>query len=83
MKWALELEEFEVIYKPRIAIKGQALADLLDEFTYPVDPVEEAELPDLPPNLQLAIPTWVLHVDRFSNKQSNGTGIILTTPKGI
>ena len=39
MKWALELEEFEVIYRPRTVIKGQALADFLVEFTYP----EEAE----------------------------------------
>ena len=37
----LELKEFEVLYKPRTAIKGQALADFLAEFTYPEDPAEE------------------------------------------
>ena len=42
MKWALELEEFEVIYQPRTAIKGQALADFLVEFTYPEE-TEQAE----------------------------------------
>ena len=35
MKWAFELEEFEVFYGPRTMIKGQALADLIAEFTYP------------------------------------------------
>ena len=44
MKWALELEEFEVFYKPWIAIKGQALEDILVEFTYSEDPVEEVDL---------------------------------------
>ena len=29
MKWALELEEFEVIYRPRTAIKGQDLGGFL------------------------------------------------------
>ena len=34
MKWAFELEELEVIYKLRTAIKGQELANFLAEFTY-------------------------------------------------
>ena len=57
MKWALELEEFEVIYRPRTAIKGLALANFLFEFTYPKDLVEEAKPLGLPPDLQPAIPT--------------------------
>ena len=60
MKWALELEEFEVIYKPRTVIKGQAFTDFLVEFTYPEGPLEEVTPPSLPPNLQPAILTSVL-----------------------
>ena len=56
VKWALELEEFEVVYRPRIAIKDQALADFLVEFTYPED-TEEMDPVSLPPDLQTAIPT--------------------------
>ena len=41
MKWVLELEEFEVLYKPRTVIKGQAIADFQAEFTYLEDQVEE------------------------------------------
>ena len=51
MKWALELKKFEVLYKPRILIKGQALVDFLVEFTYPEDPTEEAVPTSLPPDL--------------------------------
>ena len=82
MKWALELEEFEVVYRPRIAIKGQALADFLVKFTYPGE-TEQAEPVVLTPNPQESIPTWVLYVDGSSNSQGSGVGIILTTPEGI
>lgn len=37
-KWSSELLPFEIIYKPRRAIKSQVLADFLAEWT-------EAELP--------------------------------------
>ena len=79
MKWALELEEFEVIYQPRIAIKGQALADFLVEFMYPGE-TEQVEPVTLTPDLRAAISTWVLYVDGSSNSQGSGAGIILTTP---
>ena len=49
MKWAFELEEFKVLYRPRIAIKGQVLADFLADFTYPGELDEEIALPELPP----------------------------------
>ena len=54
IKGALELEEFEVLYKPRIVIKGQALVDFMVEFTYSEDTTEEAVPTSLPPDLQLA-----------------------------
>ena len=57
MKWALKLEEFEVLYKPRIAIKGQALADFLAKLTYPEDPTEEVTPTCLPTNLKQEVPT--------------------------
>ena len=72
-----------MVYRPQMAIKGQALANILVEFTYLEDPVEEAESFRLPPDLQSAIPTWVLYVDGSSNMHGSGAGIILTTLEGI
>ena len=80
MKWAFELEEFELVYRPRTAIKYQALVDFLAEFTYLENPIEEPTQPNLPLELQASILTWVLYVDRFSNNQGSGTGMILTIP---
>ena len=33
MKWAIELSEFDIRYKPRTAVKGHILADFIIEFT--------------------------------------------------
>ncbi|CAL8175031.1 unnamed protein product [Prunus armeniaca] len=35
VKWAIELGEFDIHYKPRLATKGQAVADFILEFTNP------------------------------------------------
>ena len=31
--WAIELSKFDIQYRPRMAIKGQAVADFIAEFT--------------------------------------------------
>ncbi|KAI5316973.1 hypothetical protein L3X38_036680 [Prunus dulcis] len=35
VKWAIELGEFDIHYKPRPATKGQVVADFISEFTKP------------------------------------------------
>lgn len=32
MKWAMELSEFDISYKPRASVNGQALANFIAEF---------------------------------------------------
>ena len=41
MKWAIELSEFDIRYRPKTAIKGQVLADFVMEFTS-VEPARDA-----------------------------------------
>ena len=45
-KWALLLQEFEIIYVPQKAIKGQALADFLANHPIPNDWELSNDLPD-------------------------------------
>ena len=48
MKWAIELSEFDIRYKPRAIVKWQILADFIIEFT-PAQTTEATQLvPDLP-----------------------------------
>ena len=35
VQWAIELSQFDIEYLPRTAIKAQALADFIAEFTFP------------------------------------------------
>ena len=75
IKWAIELSEFDIIYKPKTAIRGQVLADFVMEFTS----VELAEDTQTTPDL----PIWKLSVDGAANAQGSGAGIILTSLEGI
>ena len=75
MKWAIELSEFDIRYKPKTAIKGQVLADFVMEFT-PAEPVENTQAPT-------DLPIWKLSIDGATNAQGSGAGLILTSPEGI
>jgi hypothetical protein len=43
-KWAIELSIYDIVYKPRIAIKAQALSDFVVEWTEIQTPPKEREL---------------------------------------
>ena len=75
MKWAIELSEFDIRYRPKTAIKGQVLADFVMEFTS-AEPARDAQA-------TTDLSTWKLSVDRASNAQGSGAGLILTSPEGI
>ena len=75
MKWAIELSEFDIIYKPKTAIKWQIFADFVMEFT-------SAELAEATqPTSDLLI--WRLSVDRPINAQGSCASLILTSSEGI
>lgn len=40
VQWVIELNQFDIEYKPRTTIKAQVLVDFIEEFTVPED--EEA-----------------------------------------
>ena len=59
MKWAIELSEFDIRYKPKDAIKGQILADFVMEFIS-TEPAENAQK-------RTDLPIWKLSVDGATN----------------
>lgn len=63
VKWAIELNQFEIEYKPQIAIKAQALANFVAEFTM-MDPDPKAKY-------------WTIHVDGSLAVGVGGVGMIL------
>ena len=53
IKWSFRIEDFDINYKLRTAIKGRAISNFLVEFTYTEDTEEEVVLLEL----QSSIPT--------------------------
>ncbi|XP_057775328.1 uncharacterized protein LOC130994298 [Salvia miltiorrhiza] len=80
-KWAVELSEYDITYKPRTALKSQVLADFIVDFTPDLTMQADKELccmteePD-----QTGI--WKLYVDGSSNVRGSGLGVVLSSPRG-
>ncbi|XP_027157186.1 uncharacterized protein LOC113758608 [Coffea eugenioides] len=77
IKWTVELAEHDIGYRPRTAIKTQALADLLAEgasltLTEQSSPPIEAQPGE----------SWILFVDGASSKEGSGAGLLLISPTG-
>jgi ribonuclease HI len=70
-KWAIELSMYDIIYKPRIAIKVQALRDFVAEWTEIQTPPKKRELE-----------YWTINFDGSLQLQGVGAGILVTSPKG-
>ncbi|XP_056688315.1 uncharacterized protein [Spinacia oleracea] len=68
LKWAIELSEFDLEFRPRTAIKAQALADFIVEASYQEDEVQ-AEV-------------WDVSVDGSAAQKGSGAGIIMKSPAG-
>lgn len=73
LKLVVELSEFDIHFKIRAAIKGQALANYVPEFSNVLE-MEEAMEPIEPP-------TWNLLVDNSTGEASLGVCVVLVAPK--
>ena len=68
-KWAIELLPFEISYKPRSAIKSQAIVDFLVEWT---------EAQQVPKNIDHEY--WTMYFDGSMTVQGLGAGVVLLSP---
>ncbi|KAK0575737.1 hypothetical protein LWI29_006119 [Acer saccharum] len=76
-KWAIELSEFDVEYLPWTAIKAQAVADFVAEFTEP-----SIEVARMMVERNKKVFKWQLRVDGSSNTHGSGAGVVVSTPEG-
>ena len=67
--WAIELNEFDIQYRPCTTIKGQVVADFIAEFTKVGGQGAEE------------YPQQSIHTDKSSNKQAGGVGVVLRSPE--
>ncbi|KAH6815278.1 hypothetical protein C2S51_020098 [Perilla frutescens var. frutescens] len=81
-RWYLQLQQFEIIYVPQKAVKGQVLADFL--ANHPI-PAEWELTDDLPDEDALAVeisPPWLMYFDGAAHKEGAGAGVVFVTPEG-
>ena len=69
VQWAIELSQFDIEYHPRTAIKAQALADFIVEFTLP----DKDGLTD-------ETKWWTIQTDGSSAQKRGGVRVVITTP---
>jgi hypothetical protein len=70
-KWAVELSALNIDFKPRTAIKSQALVDFMAEW-------RENQLPTLTERLE----HWVMYFDGSLKLKGTGAGVLLISPTG-
>jgi hypothetical protein len=70
-KWVIELSMYDISYKPKTAIKAQALSDFVAEWPKTQTPPKER-----------ALEYWTINLDRSLQLQGVGAGILLTSLKG-
>ncbi|KAK0587832.1 hypothetical protein LWI29_029584 [Acer saccharum] len=72
-KWAMEISEFDIQFRPRTSVKGQAVADFIAEHSNP----------DVFSLSTERVCRWEMFVDGSSNRHGSGAEIIIITPDGI
>jgi ribonuclease HI len=70
-KWACELGSHDIEFRPRTAIKTQALVDFISEWT-------EQQVPDNPETAEV----WRMYFDGSLKLQGEGVGILFIAPGG-
>ena len=68
--WAVELNEFDIQYRPCTAIEGHVVADFIAEFI-----LMEGQRAE-------KAPQWSIHINGSSNKQAGKAGVVLHTLEG-
>jgi hypothetical protein len=70
-KWTIELSMYDIVYKPRTAIKAQSLSDFMAKWT-------EIQTPPKEKGLEY----WTINFDGSPQLQGAGAGILVTSPNG-
>ncbi|KAM2835939.1 hypothetical protein PS2_032802 [Malus domestica] len=75
-KWALFLNQYEIIYVPAKAVKGQALADFLADHPIPTDWKISDDLPDDDVFYINIFSTWMVFFDESARADGAGAEVV-------
>ncbi|XP_074342924.1 uncharacterized protein LOC141680653 [Apium graveolens] len=79
-KWSIRLSTYDIVYNPRTAIKSQALADFVADFSPSQMTQAETKLQHI--FYTTNVLPWILYTDGASNMNGTGMGLVLKSPQG-
>ncbi|CAL9014029.1 unnamed protein product [Prunus brigantina] len=80
-KWALLLNQYEIIYTPAKAVKGQAVADFLADHPIPTDWEISDDLPDEQVFFADVFAAWMMFFYGSARKDGAGAGVVFVSPE--
>ncbi|XP_074301214.1 uncharacterized protein LOC141632573 [Silene latifolia] len=80
VKWSVHLSGYDLKFEPRTAIKSQALADFVSDFSPALQEQADSEILTL--SEAKWEPVWELYIDGASNTKGAGVGLVLKSPQG-
>nr|XP_027068875.1 uncharacterized protein LOC113694208 [Coffea arabica] len=78
-RWYLQFQQFEIIYVPAKAVKGQILADFLADHPLPAEWELTDELPD--EEVFMVESPWSMYFDGAAHRDGAGAGVVFYTPE--
>ncbi|XP_070006751.1 uncharacterized protein [Nicotiana sylvestris] len=82
-RWYLQFQQFEIVYIPQKAIKGQVLVDSLAGHPIPDDWELTDELPDEDAMVIEVKPPWKMYFDGVAHRGGAGTSVVFLTSQGV
>ncbi|XP_074312554.1 uncharacterized protein LOC141648035 [Silene latifolia] len=79
-EWYVHLSGYDLKFEPRTAIKSQALADFVSDFSTTLQPQANKDVLTL--SEDKGDQRWVLYVDGASKMWGTGVGLVLRSPEG-
>ncbi|XP_074304266.1 uncharacterized protein LOC141638980 [Silene latifolia] len=80
VKWSVHLSGYDLKFEPRTAIKSQALADFMSDFSPILQEQADSEILTL--SEAKGEQVWEFHVCGASNTKGAGVGRVLKSPQG-
>ncbi|XP_074306102.1 uncharacterized protein LOC141641334 [Silene latifolia] len=80
-KWAMLLKQYDLVFVPQKAVKGQAIADFFADHPVPA----EWEISDDLPGEEIfyvdVLPPWQMYFDGLCKARWSGAGVVFVTPQ--
>ncbi|XP_016481618.1 uncharacterized protein LOC107802597 [Nicotiana tabacum] len=80
-RWSIFFYQYEIIYTPQKAVKGQALIDFLADHPLPVEWELSDEFPDEDILFVEESPRWTIFFDGSACRNGAGASVVLISPE--